>query len=137
MGGVASTLKCSGRGALRSSLVAYSGVPHGDHSEGLETGFCRSNLNKMGDKHVCTNYRRVTILSGPGNVLARILPNRVRQKLLTPQRHEQSSFTHKSTVDRILALLVLNEHLGEFHIRLLAAYVDLREAFDSVNRDVL
>ena len=43
----------------------------------------------------------------------------------------------KSTVDRILALRVLFERLRDFRIGLLAAYVDLRDAFDSVNRDVL
>ena len=51
----------------------------------------------------------------PGKVLARILLDRVRQKLLTHQRHEQSGFTpNKSTVDRILALRALTEHLRDF-----------------------
>ena len=62
----------------------------------------------------------------------------VRQKLLTQQRHEQSGFTpKKSTVDRILALRVLTERLRDFRIGLLASYVDLSKAFDSVNRNVL
>ena len=57
--------------------------------------------------------------------------------LLTHQRHEQSGFTpKKSTVDRILALRVLTDRLRYFQIALLAACVDLRKAFDSVNRDV-
>ena len=80
----------------------------------------------------------VTLLSVPGKVLARILFDRVRQKLLTHQRRKQSSFTpRKSTVDYILALDVLIERLRDFRIGLLAAYVDLRTAFDSVNRGVL
>ena len=41
------------------------------------------------------------------------------------------------TVDRILALCILTERLHDFRIGLLAAYVDLRKAFYSVNRDVL
>ena len=65
-----------------------------------------------GDTQECNNYRGVSLLSVPGKVLARILLDRVCQKLLTHQRHEQSSqqllsccFTpEKSTVDRILAL---------------------------------
>ena len=58
--------------------------------------------------------------------------------MLTHQRHEQSGSTpKKSNVHSILALLVLNERLRDFRIGLLAAYVDLRKAFDSVNRDVL
>ena len=91
-----------------------------------------------GDPQECNNYRGVNLLSVPGKVLARILLDRVRQKLLTHQRHEQSGFTpKKSTVDRILALRVLTERLRDFRLGLLAAYVDLRTAFDSVNRDVL
>ena len=43
----------------------------------------------------------------------------------------------KSTIDRILALRVLSERRREFWQRLLAAYVDLCKAFDSVNRDAL
>ena len=40
-------------------------------------------------------------------------------------------------IDRILALWVLTEHKQEFRQRLLAADVDLRKAFDSVNLDAL
>ena len=51
---------------------------------------------------------------------------------------EQSGFTPKrSTIDRILALRVLTERRQEFWQVLLAAYVDLCKAFDSVNRDAL
>ena len=91
-----------------------------------------------GDTEECNNYRGVTFLSVAGKVLARIFLDRVRQKLLTHLRNEQSGFKpKKSTIDRILALSVLTERLRDFHIRLLAAYVDLCKAFDSVNRDVL
>ena len=37
-----------------------------------------------GDTQECNNYRGVYILSVPGKVLARIVLDRVRQKLLTP-----------------------------------------------------
>ena len=42
-----------------------------------------------------------------------------------------------STIDCILALRVLIEHRREFQQGLLAAYVDLCKAFDSVNGDDL
>jgi hypothetical protein len=62
----------------------------------------------------------------------------VRQLLLAYQRPEQSGFTPKrSTVDRILGLRVLTERMREFDKGLLAAYIDFRKAFDSVNRDAL
>ena len=73
-----------------------------------------------------------------GKVFARIILDRVRHHLLEHQRPEQSSFTPKrSMIDCILALRVLTEHRREFQQVLLAAYVDLCKAFDSVNRDAL
>ena len=48
----------------------------------------------------------------------------------------QSGFTPKrSTIDSILALLVLTEHGRESQQGLLAANVDLCKVLDSVNRD--
>ena len=58
---------------------------------------------------MCTK-QGVTLLFVPGKVLARILLDRVRQKLLKPQRHGFSGFIpKKSTVDRILGLRVLTD----------------------------
>ena len=80
----------------------------------------------------------ITLLSVPGKDLARILLDRVTQKLLNQQRHEQSGFTpKKSTLDHILALRSFTERLRHFRdTGLLATDVDLPMAFD-VNRDVL
>ena len=73
-----------------------------------------------------------------GKVFARIIIDRVRHHLLDHQRPEQSGFTPKrSTIDRILVLRVLTERRREFRQGLLAAYVHLCKAFDSVNQDAL
>ena len=67
-------------------------------------------------------------------VFAKIILHSVRHHLLEHQRPEQSGFTPKrSTIDRILALWVLTEHRREFRQGLLAAYVDLCKAFNSIN----
>ena len=80
----------------------------------------------------------MTLLSVPGKVFARIIIYGVRHHLFEHQWPEQSGFTPKrSTIDRFLALQVLNEHRQEFCQGLLAAEVDLCKAFDSVNRDAL
>ncbi|TGW14455.1 hypothetical protein EIL50_05460, partial [bacterium NHP-B] len=74
----------------------------------------------------------------PGKVLARILLRRIRDHLLRHQRLEQSGFTPgKSTIDRILALRVIVERRREFGRGLLAAYIDLKKAFDTVHRESL
>ena len=91
-----------------------------------------------GDRLECSNYRAVTLLSVPGKVFARVLLERIRHHLLAYQRPEQSGFTPKrSTIDRILALRVLIERKRDYRQRLVAAYVDLRKAFDSVDRGSL
>ena len=80
----------------------------------------------------------MTLLSVPGKVFAWKILDRVHHHLLEHQRPEQSGFTPKrSTIDRILALRVLTERRREFRQGLLAAYVDLCKAFDSVNQDAL
>ena len=131
-GGAAALLWC--HNLLCSILnTTQSGLIPTDWRRGGVAPICKGK----GDTQECNNYRGVIPLSVTGKVLARILLDRVRQKLLTHQRHEQSGSTlKKSTVDRILAHRVLSERLRDFRIGLLAAYVDLREAFDSVNQDV-
>ncbi len=77
-------------------------------------------------------------LSVLGKVFAQIIIDRVLHHLLEHLHSEQSGFTPKrSTIDRILALRVLTERRREFRQGLLAAYVGLCKAFDSVNRDAL
>ena len=71
-------------------------------------------------------------------MLGYIIFDRVRHHLLEPQHPEQSGFPPKrSMIDRILALRVLAERSREIRQGLLAAYVDLCKAFDSVNPDAL
>lgn len=91
-----------------------------------------------GDCWDCVNHRGITLLSVPSKVLALILLRRIRDHLLMNQRQEQSGFTPgKSTIDRILALRTIVEHCREFDRGLLAAYFDLKKAFDSVHRESL
>ncbi|KAI8515766.1 hypothetical protein Bbelb_065790 [Branchiostoma belcheri] len=93
---------------------------------------------KKGPKDNCGNYRGITLLSVPGKVLAHIILARLRPLLLSKQRREQSGFTPgRSTVDRILTLRILAELRREYRKPLFAAYVDLKQAFDSVDRPAL
>ena len=73
------------------------------------------------------------MLSVPGKDFAQIILDRVHHHLL-----EQSGFTpKKSTIDHFLAIQALTECTREFWQGLLAAYIDLCKAFDSMNRDAL
>ena len=91
-----------------------------------------------GSRKECKNYRGITLLSVPGKVFALVLLNRVKEKLLSIRRHEQSGFTPgRSTVDRISTLSNIIQSRKEFNRSLWIAYVDLKSAFDSVDRQSL
>ena len=135
----AELLKAGGDAVLGSlhavlSSVWNTGVIPADWKRGIVVPLYKGK----GDRQDCNNYRGVTLLSVPGKVFARVILERVRHHLLQHQRPEQAGFTPKrSTTDRILGLRVLTERKREFRQGLFAAYVDLRKAFDSVNREAL
>src|SRR5688572_25200109 len=73
-----------------------------------------------------------------GKVLARILLARIEPRLTENLRSQQSGFTSGcSIVDAILALRLLLDNHKEFQQPLHVAYVDLKSAFDSVDRAAL
>jgi len=91
-----------------------------------------------GSRRECKNYWGITLLSVPGKVFAFTLLSRIKAKLLESRRVEQSGFTPgRSTVDRILTLNTLIQTRREFGQPFWVAYVDLKSAFDSVNRESL
>lgn len=135
----AELLKAGGEAMTRGlhavlTAVWQSGTFPPDWTRGLVIPIWKGK----GDRQDCNNYRGITLLSVPGKVLAHLLLMRIRGQLLKLQRPEQSGFTPgKSTTDRILALRVLVERRREFRQGMLAAYVDLKKAFDSVHREAL
>ena len=138
--GIAGELLKSGGDAMIRGLHAVltavwqSGTIPPDWKRGLVVPIWKGR----GDRRDCGNYRGITLLSVPGKVLAHLLLMRIRGHLLETQRPEQSGFTpKKSTIDRILALRVLAERRREFRQGMLAAYVNLKKAFDSVHRKLL
>jgi len=79
-----------------------------------------------------------TVYCTPGKAFALTLLARVKTKLLEVRRPEQSGFTpHRSTVDRIATLNTLLQTRKEFNKPLWIAYVNLKSAFDSVDRESL
>ena len=91
-----------------------------------------------GSRQDCCNYRGITLLSVPGKLFAHILLSRVKERLLKQRRKEQSGFTPgRSTTDRIITLNLLLQTRREFNRPLWIAYVDLKAAFDSVDRNAL
>lgn len=91
-----------------------------------------------GSKSECSSYRPITLLSVPGKVFAHVLLARMNPLLVSCRRPEQSGFTAgRSAMDAILSLRLITEIHREFHRPLLALYVDIKSAFDSVDRSAL
>ena len=66
------------------------------------------------------------------------LLNRVRDEFLARRRTEQSGFTLRlSTIDRIVTLNTIIQTRKEFQRPLWVAFIDLKAAFDSVDRMAL
>jgi len=75
------------------------------------------------------------LLSVPGKVFADVLLSRIDALLHSKRRFEQSGFTSgRSMLDAILALQLLSEVHREFSQPLRVAFVDLKAAFDSMDR---
>ncbi|KAG0729173.1 Transposon TX1 uncharacterized protein [Chionoecetes opilio] len=135
----AELLKARGEAMTRGlhavlTAVWQSGTIPPDWKRGLVVPIWKGK----GDRQDCNNYRGITLLSVPGKVLAHLLLTRIRSHLVKYQRPQQSGFTPgKLTTDRILALRVLVERRREFRQGMLAAYVDLKKAFDSVHHESL
>jgi len=71
-------------------------------------------------------------------VFAHVILGRLQPLLHRQQRPQQSGFTAgRSTADAILALRLLSELYREFSKPLHVAYLDIKAAFDSVDREAL
>jgi len=110
-----------------------------------------------GPKSECSNYRPITLLSVPGKFFAHVILARIQPLLSIPgkffahvilariqpllgrmHRPQQSGFTRgRSTIDAILALRLLSEIHCEFSRPLNVAYLDIKAAFDSLDRRAL
>jgi len=114
---------------------------------GMQTGVTPPDWKKgiilpiykgKGSPKDCKHYRGLSLLSTPGKVFAMVLLNKVRDQLLAHRRLEQSGFTPgRSMINRIFTLKTIIQSRKEFQKPLWIALVDLKAAFDSVDRMAL
>jgi len=101
-------------------------------------GILISLYKGKGPKDECGSYRPISLLSVPGKVSAHLVLERLKPLLQSTQRPQQSGFTAgRFTIDAILALRFLSEIHRHFSRPLYAAYIDIKAAFDSVDRTAL
>ena len=79
-----------------------------------------------GDRHNCSNYREITLLSFAGKILARVLLNRLYPLL---QRANVGG-----TTNTVFALRQIQEKCRAQNKGLLIICVHLKKAFDTVSR---
>lgn len=105
---------------------------------GWKEGIILPLYKNKGDRRDTSNYRPITLLSVPSKVITAIIFRRIKPLLLEKRRPQQAGFTPgRSTTDCILTLTILAQHRRMFRKPLYAAYVDLKAAFDSLDRDAL
>jgi len=129
-------LKCA-IGPISTALHAFftnvwrTGHIPADWKDGILTALYKGK----GPKTECGSYRPITLLSVPGKVFAHVLLARIQPLLDITRRPEQSEFVAgRSTIDAILALRLLSEIHREFDRPLNVVYLDIKAAFDLVDR---
>ena len=101
-------------------------------------GIIVSLYKGKGSLSECSSYRPISLLFVSGKVFAHILLARIQPLLDKFRRPQQSGFTAgRSTMDAILALRLLAELDRNFNRQLHVAYIDIKSAFDSVDRVAL
>nr|VZI24621.1 unnamed protein product [Spirometra erinaceieuropaei] len=94
---------------------------------------------RKGNCQVCDNHRGISLLNIAGKIFARILLNRFNTHLeqdLLPE--SQCGFRrHRGTMDMTFAARQLQEKCQEMRTHLYSTFVDLTNAFATVNREGL
>ena len=95
-------------------------------------------LHKKGSRLVCDNYRGISLLSVPGKVLCKVLQRRFVDKVDWCLRESQCGFRKgRSCIDHVFTVRMLVEKAREFQKPLYFCFIDLKKAYDSVNRNAL
>jgi len=115
---------------LTAICVWTTGHIPDDWRRGVILPFYKAKVSR----HDCSNYRGITLLSVSGKVFAHVLLSRARERL---RSYRRVFAPHKSTIDRIITVQLLLQARREYCRPLWIAYVDLKAAFDSVNREAL
>ena len=93
---------------------------------------------KKGDMRDCDNYRGLSLQSVPGKVYALLLLKKVAKIMDSTVLECQSGFRPgRSTADHLFSLNQLFSNAIEFRKPLHACFIDLRKAYDTVNREAL
>nr|CDJ82579.1 RNA-directed DNA polymerase (reverse transcriptase) domain containing protein [Haemonchus contortus] len=95
-------------------------------------------LYKKGDPDAIGNYRPICLLSVIYKLFTRVILNRIGRILDEGQPCEQAGFRRRfSTIDHIHTLTRLIEVSREYKMPLCLTFIDLKEAFDTVETEAV
>ena len=95
------------------------------------------NLFKKGSRAEPNNYRSIFLLDQVGKVFAKVIANRVNKQLPKISPYQFGFRSHRSTGQAILAIRCLLQRRIENQQPLCMTFIDLKKAFDSIDREVL
>ena len=86
----------------------------------------------------CSNWRGITLLNTINKILSIIIHDRISKVLEPILRKQQAGFRpHRSCTDHINTLRIIIEQSVEFNTPLYLLFVDFKQAFDSLDRNVM
>ena len=95
-------------------------------------------LHKKGSRTICDNYRGIALLSIPGKMFAKAILNRLKPRAEQFLHENQCGFQcGRGCADQLFSLRMLMERSREYRHPLYVCFIDLKKAYDSVNRDSL
>jgi sorting nexin-29 len=95
-------------------------------------------LYKKKDPSLCDNYRGLSLLSIPGKAYALLLLDLLKGQMEKVLMECQSGFREgRSTMDQMFTLQQVLHDSWEFDVPTHSCFIDLKKAYDSVNRPAL
>ena len=92
-------------------------------------------IHKKKDKHLCDNYRGISLLCHSQKLLASIILRRIKGRTEEILSEAQAGFRRdRSTIDQLFALRLIAEKYSEHGKDIYVCFVDFQKAFDSVWR---
>ena len=127
--------------ALRNKLLAlFCQIwQEEDSPDQLKNAQIVTIYKNKGSKADCAHYRGISLLSVAGKILKKILQTRINTAIVEPHVAEpQCGFRRgRETADLIFAVIQIQEKCIEQQRNLLAVFIELAKAFDTVNRNAL
>ena len=93
---------------------------------------------KKGNLQLCQNYRTISLISHPSEVMLKIILNRLQPQAEEIIAEEQAGFrTGRSTTDQIFNLRILCEKYLQHQQNLTHVFIDFKKAFDRIWNEAL